>query len=221
MKDLDTVIEREVRDALCTHHEIHATELHVHVAAGVVRLTGSFRSLTESLAAQQAVFGVGGVVDVVNASSVQVPGGVPKSDVDIARAVRHALVWNTLIPDDVISSNVADGVVRLHGTVDDPVEREEAERSVCHLAGVRRVHNLIDIQPREAVIRGVKHAIETALDRQAEAEAERIRVEAREGLVTLSGVVRCAAERRAAVHAAANSLGVRDVEDHLRVDGGV
>jgi osmotically-inducible protein OsmY len=219
MEDLDSLIEREVRAEITSNRSIGASSLNVVVTAGVVKLSGIVRSPAESLAAKQAAFGVPGVIDVINDLDAQLLGGAVRNDADIAQAVRHALVWNTLVPDEVISSNVTDGTVRLHGTVDDASERDEAERSVCHLPGVRRVYNLIAVRPSEDTARSVAQAIEAALDRDAGAEAQRIKVDVREGRVTLSGVVRCAAERDAAVSAAEHSPGVRAVTNHLRVIG--
>ena len=217
MENSDTVIEREVLAALRSKHGIDATRVRAHVEAGVVTLTGSVRSLGESVAAHQLAFGVAGVIDVVNAIGAPDPGLALASDADIARAVRHALVWNALVPDDIISSDVTDGTVRLHGTVDDAAERDEAERSVKDLAGVRHVHNRIVVRPKEVLVRGVQEAIKGALEHEADAEAESIRVDARDGRVTLSGVVHSPTERDAAVRAATTAQGVRNVEDHLRI----
>jgi osmotically-inducible protein OsmY len=217
MDNTDTVIEREVSEAILSNRSILAAPLNVVVDAGVVKLSGVVRSPAESLAAQQAAFGVPGVIDVINELNAQLLGGAVRSDADLAHAVRHALVWNALVPDEVISSNVTDGIVRLQGTVDDPTERDEAERSVCHLPGVRRVHNLIAVQPSEQTASAVAQAIDAVLNRDAEAEVRRIKVDVHEGRVILSGIVRCAAERDAAINAAEHTDGVRAVTDRLRV----
>ncbi len=219
MENSNTAIEREVNQAIRSNRAICASPLHVVVDGGIVRLSGVVGSPAESMAAEQAAFGVPGVIDVINELDAQVLGGAVRSDADIAHAVRHALVWNTLVPDEVISTSVTGGVVRLHGTVDEEADRDEAERSVCHLPGVRRVHNSITVRPSEDTARAVARAIEAALDQDAEAEARRIKVEVREGRVTLSGVVRCAAERDAAVGAAERSPGVRAVTDRLLIAG--
>jgi osmotically-inducible protein OsmY len=171
MEEMDAVIGREVVAELESNHWIHAAQLCTKVEAGVVRLTGTVNSLAESLAAEQAAFGVRGVIDVINELRV-VPGGPARTDVDLAQAVRHALVWNALVPDERISSNVTNGVVRLHGMVDDPAEREEAERSVSPLAGVRRLHNLIDVRPSDVTARGATLALDAGLDQYARARAK-------------------------------------------------
>ena len=67
-------------------------------------------------------------------------------------------------------------------------ERDEAERSVCP-AFVACTTRSPFAPARHG--RAVAQAIEAALDRDAEAEGRRIKVDVREGRVTLSGVVRC------------------------------
>jgi osmotically-inducible protein OsmY len=217
MQHLDTVIEREVWDKLRAHPTVHAKHLVVKVDAGIVTVSGTVANPSESIAAEQAVLGVRGVIEVINGLNVAVAGGAARSDTEVAHAVRHALVWDVFVPDDVISSSVSDGVVRLHGTVDDPTERDEAERAVKNIPGVRSVHNLIDVHPSTETARDVMRAIDVALIREADAEARAIRVQCHEGRVTLSGDVRSAAERQIAVEAAKTAPGVRGVEDHLRV----
>jgi osmotically-inducible protein OsmY len=62
-------------------------------------------------------------------------------------------------------------------------------------------------------------AIAAALKRCAEVEAQQIRVEAKDGKVTLRGRVHSWAERNAAESAAWAAPGVTTVEDHLSVEG--
>jgi osmotically-inducible protein OsmY len=216
MENLDTVLEREVLEELGSNHGVQAANLAVKADAGVVKITGTVRSIGECDAAEQAAFGVRGVIDVDNELLVK-PGGANRSDMDIAHAVRHALVSNPFVPDDLISSNVADGVVRLHGIVSDPVERDEAERSIRGLAGVRHVHNLIEVHQNLQTAARVKASIEAALEQHADAEADLIRVDVHEGCVSLSGPVLCAAHRSAAIRAAEDAPGVRSVEDRLQL----
>jgi osmotically-inducible protein OsmY len=216
MEDLDTVIEREVLEELGSNHGAIARNLTVKADAGVVRLTGAVRSQRERAAAEQAAFGVPGVIDVANDLHVQA-GGAACRDMHVAHAVRHALVSNPFVPDDLISSNVADGVVRLHGIVSEPVERDEAERSIRALPGVRQVHNLIEVRQSMHTAARVKAAIEAALEPHADAEADLIRVDVRGARVTLSGPVLCTAHRNAALRAAQICAGVRSVDDRLQL----
>jgi osmotically-inducible protein OsmY len=64
----------------------------------------------------------------------------------------------------------------------------------------------------------VRRAIEEALGRRAGREASRIRVEVRGDEVSLEGVVRSWAEKRAVVGAVAHAPGVGKVNDRLYVE---
>jgi osmotically-inducible protein OsmY len=216
MENLHNLLEREVLEELGSNRAVHPTNLAVKADAGVVTITGTVRSVEECAAAEQAAFGVRGVIDIDNELVVQ-SGGTRRSDMHVAHAVRHALVWNPFVPDDLISSNVTGGVVRLHGIVSDPAERDEAERSIRGLPGVRQVYNLIEVRQNLQTAARVKASIETALEQHANAEADLIRVDVHEGRVRLSGPVLCAAHRSAAIRAAEATAGVRSVEDQLQL----
>ena len=88
------------------------------------------------------------------------------------------------------------GWVTLEGTVERWSQREDTERAVRNLAGVKIVVNKIAVTPAKPVTEDVRKAIEQALDRRAEREARRIRVDVRDGAVTLTGLVHSWAERQ-------------------------
>jgi osmotically-inducible protein OsmY len=116
------------------------------VDCGVVVLSGTLQSQEKRLAAQRAAHRVPGVLDVANELQVRTPGN-GRTDAEIARTVRDALVWNVLVPDAQIHSTVSAGEVLLEGKVESRQQREDAERALCNLAGVVRVLNQIEICP--------------------------------------------------------------------------
>ena len=122
------------------------------------------------------------------------------------------------VPEERIKSTVSNGCVILEGEVNLLREREDAERAIRRLAGVRAVTNKIDVKPSKVAADDLREAIEAALDRRAEREARRIRVEVRDGKVTLSGRVRSWAEKRAILGTVSHAPGVRAVEENLFVD---
>jgi len=91
-----------------------------------------------------------------------------------------------------------------------------AETTVGKLSGVIGVTNLIIVRPRVDAI-NVKHRIEDALKRNAELEADGIRVAVTGGNVTLEGKVRAWHERGVAERAAWAAPGVIAVEDRLTI----
>jgi osmotically-inducible protein OsmY len=113
---------------------------------------------------------------------------------------------------------VSDGVVTLKGDVDSWIQRDDADRVVRNLAGVRGMRNDLVVKPPKVAASEVRKSIENALDRQAEREAERIRLEVIDGKVTLFGTVHSWTERQAVVGAAKGTPGVRSVDDKLRIE---
>jgi osmotically-inducible protein OsmY len=169
------------------------------------------------MAAQEAAHRVAGVLDVANDIQVSVPGSVGRTDTEIASAARHALEWVVLVPDTRVRTTVSSGWVSLEGEVDYWHERDDAERAVRNLAGVRGVSNKIDVKPPKIVPHDVRKSIQQALERHADREARRIDVEVCDGRVTLSGTVRSWAEKQTVVGAAKGTHGVHCVQDHLRI----
>ena len=215
MKRTDSEIHQAVLRELKWDTRVEETEVGVEVDQGVVTLTGTVSSWAKRLAAEQAAHRVAGVLDVANDIGVKIPGH--RTDADIASAVRHSLEWNVLVPDERIRSTVSNGWVTLEGVVDYWTQREDADEAIRKLAGVRGVTNEIQVKPPKVVPADIRFAIQDALARQVRREASRIDVDVHDDQVTLSGVVHSWAEREAIVGAAKGTLGVRQVDDHLRV----
>ena len=217
-KKSDAQIQSDVLRELKWDTRINAPEIGVEVRAGVVSLTGVVDSWARRVAAQKAAHRVEGALDVANEIEVRPVGSLARDDADVARAVRAALEWDVRVPDARIRSTVSDGEVSLEGTVDLWSEREDAEKAVRYLAGVKGVTNVIAVAPRRVAASDVRAAIVDALERQALREARRIDMDIVDGRVTLSGVIRSWAEHEAAVGAAGATPGVREVDDRLRIE---
>jgi osmotically-inducible protein OsmY len=218
IKKSDTEIHHDVLEELKWDSRVDETEVGVQVDGGVVTLTGTVTSWAKRVAAQEAARRVIGVLDVANDIEVKMPGGLARTDTEIAQAVRRTLEWDVFVPEDKITSTVTDGWVTLEGPVERWSQREDAERAVRNLTGVKRVVNKITVTPANPVLEDVRKAIEQALERRAEREARRIQVDVRDGTVTLTGPVHSWAERQSVLAAARFTPGVRAVEDHLRTE---
>jgi osmotically-inducible protein OsmY len=96
-------------------------------------------------------------------------------------------------------------------------QKEDAERIVRRLTGVRGVINLLMVKPRPAAAE-LKQKIEQALLRMAQLDAQRIIVEVQGSKVVLKGIVRSWAERQEAERAAWSAPGVTAVENRIAVE---
>jgi osmotically-inducible protein OsmY len=214
----DSQIQQEVLREMKWDTRVDENEIGVAVGQGVVTLTGAVDSYGKKIAAQEAAHRVFGVLDVANDIQVRLPGTMARSDTDIVKAVRSALEWDVWVPEQRITSTVSNGCVTLEGNVDLLRERDDAERAIRRLAGVRAVTNKIEVKPARVAADDLREAIEEALERRAEREARRIKVEVHDSEVTLSGSVRSWAEKRAILGTVSHAPGVRAVQENLFVD---
>jgi osmotically-inducible protein OsmY len=158
------------------------------------------------------------VLDVANDIEVKPVDDFVRTDAEIAAAVRNALEWDALVPNELIRSTVSLGWVTLEGEVDYWRERTDAERAIRRLAGVIGVTNRISIRQQKVDAKHLREEIEFALERRADREAERLRIEVSDGAVDLWGRVHSWQERRAVLGSISHAPGVTQVRDHLRID---
>lgn len=213
-KELEQDVARELRWDSATI----SSPLDVSVNNAVVTLTGAVSSYAKKIAAQEAAHRVPGILDVANDIEVKPVDMFARTDTQIASAVRNALEWDALVPNELITSTVSDGWVTLEGAVDYWRERADAERAILRLNGVVGVINKITIQDRPVDAKELREQIEYALERRADREAERLRVDIHDGAVDLHGRVHSWQEKRAIMGSISHAPGVTRVVDHLRID---
>ena len=213
----DEQIASDVLDELKFDGQLQPNNIGLSVRDGVVTLTGFVDSYLKRWTAEDLALRIRGVKAVANDIEIRLPSSAQRDDSELAAAALNAIQWDALIPDNRIRVSVSNGWVTLEGQVEWQYQKQDAETIVRRLRGVKGVMNLIALKPAVMGLQ-LKEQIQSALERHADIDANRITVEVQDSKATLQGAVHSWAERDAADRAAWAAPGITSVDDRIHVE---
>lgn len=211
----DLEIQRDVLAELAWEPRVQPNEIGVSVKNGVVTLGGLVDSFYKKWAAEDAAHRVKGVMAVANDLLVQLPSSAERTDEDIARAALEALRADVVLAESPLRITVSDGWITAGGEVDWQHQKEDVERVLQRLRGVRGITSSITVKSQPTA-EELKRQIEDALVRRAEIDAQYIRVRVEGHTAILEGKVRSWAERQEAERVAW-APGITQIEDRIQI----
>jgi osmotically-inducible protein OsmY len=213
----DEQIASDVLNELKFDAQLQPNHIGLSVKDGIVTLTGFVDSYLKRWTAEDLALRIRGVKAVANDVEIRLPSAAERDDSELAAAALNAIQWDALIPDNRIQVSVSNGWVTLDGRVEWQYQKQDAERIVRRLRGVKGVMNQIVLEPAFVVLQ-LKEQIQSALERHADIDANRITVEVQDSKATLEGAVHSWSERDAADRAAWAAPGITAVDDRIHVE---
>jgi osmotically-inducible protein OsmY len=210
--------DKELRDNVLNELDwepsIDAGAVGVTAADGVVTLSGRVPTYSQKLKAETVARRVKGVRAIIQKLDVRPVG--TDDDEALAQRALNLLDWSVTVPPGAVKVAVSHGLITLTGQVDWEYQRRAAEDAVHKLGGIVGVLNSITLTPRVSPS-DVKARIQSALERYADIEAQKINVEFNDGKVTLTGNVKTWSEHDVVESAVWAAPGVHAVDDRVTV----
>jgi len=143
------------------------------------------------------------------------------TDREVAELIHEILTRDSRVDAGEIDVRVEDGVVFLSGAVDSAAERRAAQEDVESTPAHEIVNTLTLGNFIERTDDELRAAVKQALSRDLAVDAAAVVVDAKDGVVTLSGRVASSSQQYAAQDVAWWTPGVTDVISQLHVDGAI
>lgn len=213
----DSKIQQDVLQELKWQPSLNPAEIGVSVNNGVVTLSGQVDSYLKKITAEKVTKKVAGVKAVAEDIHVGISPGYSRTDTEIATSALQALKAHSAIREEEVKIRVEDGIVQLEGQVEWSFQRNNVQRAIENLYGVKNVLNNITLKPK-ATSSEITKQISDALKRSAVLDAGNIAVEVKGGIVKLTGKVRSLAEKTDAENAAWNATGITSVDSKLEIE---
>jgi osmotically-inducible protein OsmY len=211
----DLGIQQDIEKELRWDPGVNANHMAVMVKNQAVILAGDVDSYWEKCEAERAAWRVAHVKSVANNLRVELPFAFERNDDDIALTAMTLLEWNCVVPATV-EVQVAKCIATLTGTTAWQFQREEAERALSSVTGIKGIKNEIRLAPAPATA-DVRGPIEEALKRSALVDSSHVKAHVTNAIVSLRGAVKTRAEHVEAMRTAWAAPGVTAVEDHVGI----
>lgn len=194
---------------------------------GAVILRGTVAEASHKSLAQDTVEGLPGVKSVDNRLKIKGENPAEHSDTWIAMKVKTALLFHRNVRATKTDVNVKDGIVTLTGEASSLAQKELTTEYAKDIDNVKEVRNEMTIaksppQPGQTLSDKIDDAsitaqVKSSLLSHRSTSAIKTKVETTDGVVTLSGIAKNAAEKSLVTKLASDIEGVTSVINNMTI----
>jgi hyperosmotically inducible protein len=223
----DDRIESSAQKSYVFKHYLTDDSIKIESQNGVVTLTGTVTEDSHISLARDTVSGLPDVKSVDNQLTVKGEAPAEHSDTWIAVKVKTALLFHHNVSATKTDVNVTDGIVSLSGKASSMAQKELTTEYAKDVEGVKEVKNQMTVaknpaKPGETVGEKIDDASVTAqvkasLLSHRSTSALKTKVETTDGVVTLSGIAKNAAEKSLVTKLATDVNGVSSVINNMTI----
>ncbi len=233
--ETDHRIESSAKESYVFKTYLKDSDIRCQSKDGVVTLDGTVSEEAHKQLAQETVAAVPGVKSVNNKLELKGEAPAEYADVWLMTKVKTSLLFHRSVSGLATEVDVKDGVVTLRGDAASKEQKELAGEYALGIDGVKEVKNEMTVAktPREQVGKttgkklddasewvddaSVTALVKTSLLYYRSTSGLNTKVETNDGVVTLSGKAKSAAEKDLATKVASDVHGVKKVVNNITV----
>jgi osmotically-inducible protein OsmY len=195
---------------------------------GVVTLTGTVATESHKSLAQDTVEGLPGVTSVNNRLKIKGERPAEHSDAWIGTKVKTTLLFHRNVSSSKTDVDVKDGIVTLTGEATSLAQKELTTEYAKDVEGVKDVRNEMTVaktpaKPVESYAEMIDDAsitaqVKASLMSHRSTSALKTKVETKDGVVTVSGVAKNAAEKSLVTKLVTDINGVNSVINNMTIE---
>lgn len=223
--ETDRRVESTIKNSYNFKTSLARDDISVHASAGVVTLAGTVVDDSDRVLAAETAGDIAGVKSVIN--QIKVKGEQPSEHSDgwITMKVKTALAFHKHVHASSTEVDTVGGLVTLRGTAETQAQKDLTTEYARDVEGVRQVDNRMTVngeKPRETIGAKVDDASVTARIKSSllfhrSTHAVATKVKTRNGVVTLRGEARNAAEKDLVGRLAGDTEGVQRVDNRMTI----
>jgi osmotically-inducible protein OsmY len=226
--EIDDRIESSAKQSYVFKTYLKDDAIRIQSKDGVVALTGTVAEESHMSLAEDTVAGLPGVTRVDNKLAVKGERAAKGSDAWLITKVKTTLLFHRNVSGSQTQVNAKDGMVTLRGEATSQAQRELTTEYAKDVEGVKTVHNEMTVSktaktPDATMGEKIDDASITALVKMTllfhrSTSALHTKVDTSDGIVTLSGQARNAAEKDLATKFVTDVNGVKSVVNNMTIN---